>query len=120
MTLIDSLGACREVVNNSHFKNFIKDIEKSVEAGQGLSSAINKSDFVPLLAKHMLQTGEISGSLPKVTSRMADHYEKGLTQKLHTVSKLSEPIMLLIMGVVVGILVSSLILPIFKLSSAVT
>ncbi len=118
VTLIDALTACREVVDNSYFLDFTREIEESVQQGQGLSAAVNKADFVPSLAKHMLQTGEQSGSLAKVTSRMADHYEKELMHTLQTVSKMSEPVMLIVMGAVVGILVSSLILPIFKMSSA--
>ena len=52
--------------------------------------------------------------------RVAEHYERELTRKLLALSKMAEPVMLLVMGVVVGVLVSSLILPIFKLSKAVT
>jgi len=55
-----------------------------------------------------------------VLARVSEHYERELGRKLATLSKLAEPVMLLIMGVLVGIIVSSLILPIFKLSKAVT
>ena len=51
--------------------------------------------------------------------RLADHYESDLSKKLTNVSKLIEPFMLLVMGIIVGLIVSSLILPIFKLSRAV-
>ena len=70
-------------------------------------------------AKAMISTAEESGSLAMVSARVADYYEEQLTRRLKTVSKLAEPIMLLVMGGVVGVLVSSLILPIFKLSRAV-
>ena len=67
----------------------------------------------------MISTGEETGNLPKVMSRLADFYERELSDRLQTLSRLAEPVMLLVMGVVVGLLVSSLILPIFKLSRAV-
>jgi type II secretory pathway component PulF len=67
----------------------------------------------------MITTGEETGNLPKVMARLADFYERELTGRLQTFSRLAEPVMLLVMGVVVGLLVSSLILPIFKLSRAV-
>ena len=66
------------------------------------------------------QTGEQTGNLGKVAGRICDYYEVQLAKKLDALSKLAEPIMLLVMGVVVGVLVSSLILPIFKLSRAVS
>ncbi len=52
--------------------------------------------------------------------RVADHYERLLERKLVAFGKMIEPVMLLVMGVLVGVIVSSLILPIFKLSKAVT
>ena len=55
-----------------------------------------------------------------MSARVADYYERELTKRLGTLSKMAEPIMLLVMGAVVGLLVSSLILPIFKLSRAVS
>ena len=67
----------------------------------------------------MIATGEQTGNLGKVMGRVSEYYESQLTKKLDALSKLAEPIMLLVMGVVVGVLVSSLILPIFKLSRAV-
>jgi type II secretory pathway component PulF len=53
-------------------------------------------------------------------ARVADFYERELEKQLGMVSRLAEPVMLLVMGVLVGLIVSSLILPIFKLSSAVS
>ena len=67
----------------------------------------------------MVATGEQTGNLAKVMQRIAQFYEREWRKKLMLVSKIAEPAMLLIMGAVVGILVSSLILPIFKLSRAV-
>ncbi len=65
----------------------------------------------------MIQTGEESGKLPLVTGRIADYYQKELAKKLAMLSKIIEPAMLLLMGVFVAVIVSALILPIFKLSS---
>ena len=67
----------------------------------------------------MIATGEETGNLPKVMGKIADHYEAELLKYLQTLSKLAEPIMLLVMGGLVGVIVSSLILPIFSLSRAV-
>ena len=75
---------------------------------------------VQATAGRVLRTGEESGNLPKVMGRMADFYERELGKRLATLSKMAEPVMLMVMGLVVGILVSSLILPIFKLSRAVS
>ena len=119
VSMMDTLTACRDVVANRTFRRFIADVERQVEEGSGISKGFEAADFVPPVAKAMISTAEESGSLAMVSARVADYYEEQLTRRLKTVSKLAEPIMLLVMGGVVGLLVSSLILPIFKLSRAV-
>ena len=120
VSVMDSLEACRDVVKNSHFRGLIAKIEQSVQAGAGVAAGFADSTFLPDLAKHMIATGEQTGNLGKVAGRISTYYEIQLSKKLDKVTKLAEPIMLLVMGVVVGVLVSSLILPIFKLSRAVS
>ena len=120
VSVMESLEACRDVVKNSLFRGLIEKVEESVQAGAGVAAGFEDSTFLPDLAKHMIATGEQTGNLGKVAGRICDYYEAQLSKKLDALSKLAEPIMLLVMGVVVGVLVSSLILPIFKLSRAVS
>ena len=120
VSVMESLEACRDVVKNSLFRGLISKIEASVQAGAGVAAGLADSTFLPDLAKHMIATGEQTGNLGKVAGRISAYYEVQLAKKLDKLSKLAEPMMLLIMGVVVGVLVSSLILPIFKLSRAVS
>ncbi|MDJ0833724.1 MAG: type II secretion system F family protein [Gammaproteobacteria bacterium] len=119
VNIIDSLHACRDVVNNRLYQQFIDDVEEHVERGEGMAGAFTESDFIPPLVAQMIKTGEDSANLPRVLQRVSEYYENELERKLRTLSKLAEPVMLLVMGAVVGIIVSSLILPIFKLSRAV-
>jgi len=114
-----TLRACRDVVRNHLFQRVIRTVEAEVEVGRGLASGFEKSPVIPLLAKQMIATGEESGNLPLVMERLADHYERELERRLTLLAKLVEPIMLIVMGAVVGLIVASLILPIFKLSRAV-
>ncbi len=120
VSVVEALESCRDVVRNSLYRDLIADVEEKVQSGAGVANGFADADFVPDLAKHMVTTGEQSGNLGKVMSRVAEYYGAQLTKRLETISKLAEPIMLLIMGVMVGVLVSSLILPIFKLSRAVS
>ena len=74
---------------------------------------------MPPLVRQMVSTGEETGSLALVMARMATFYERDWKTRLNVMAKLVEPLMLVVMGVVVGLIVSSLILPIFKLSTTV-
>lgn len=120
VNIIDTLTAARDVVENDLLRRFFVTVEAEVQQGNGIAAGFEQSDLIPLLVKRMVATGEESGNLPKVMSRLANFYERELTNRLQAFSKMAEPIMIMVMGVVVGVIVSSLILPIFKLSRAVT
>ncbi len=117
--MMDSLHASKYVVDNSIFQKFIANVEHHVETGSGVAAGFRNTGFIPPIVEQMISTGEETGSLPKVLSRLSDYFEAELSSKLRTLSRLAEPVMLLVMGGVVGLIVSSLILPIFKLSRAV-
>ncbi len=119
VSVMDTLVSCREVVHNRVFQQFIASLEVCVQDGKGIANGFQSVDFVPNIVKQMVLTGEQSGNLSKVLHRVAGYYERQLDKRLVIVAKAAEPVMLLLMGVVVGTLVSSLILPIFKLSRAV-
>ncbi|WP_165390894.1 type II secretion system F family protein [Pseudoduganella lutea] len=118
VTILATLEACRAVVTNADVQRFILDLETDVTEGKGIASGFNNSPFVPVAVRQMIATGEATGTLGRVMGRIADSYDRELTRQLARLSKLAEPVMLLVMGVMVGTIVSSLILPIFKLSSA--
>jgi len=119
VSVMDTLDACREVVRNNVFNRFIAQLQVHVEEGAGFSTGFEQAGFIPATVKQMIKTGDDTGKLPHVMARIADYYERELEKKLALFARLVEPIMLLVMGGVVGLIVSSLILPIFKLSRAV-
>jgi type II secretory pathway component PulF len=119
VSIPDALASCREVVSNRVFQAFLVNVEYKVNEGSGFAAAFQQADFMPPTVKQMVTTGEETGNLPRVLGRIADYYERELAKKLAAFSRMVEPIMLIVMGGVVGLIVSSLILPIFKLSQAV-
>ncbi len=119
VTIVDALEAATEVVGNRVFDSFLNEVRLKVQEGSAFSSAFNEADFVPPVVKQMVSTGDESGKLGLVMERLADYYDRELETQLDRMARLMEPAMLLIMGLVVGLIVSALILPIFKLSRAV-
>ncbi len=114
-----ALKAVQDVVNNSIFFDFLRNIQRHVNEGRGVAIGFLETEFVPPMVKQMIATGDQTGNLAKVMSRVSDFYGRELNKRIAVVAKGVEPIMLLVMGVVVGLIVASLILPIFKLSRAV-
>ncbi len=119
VNLVEALGLAKGVVKNQGFSEFIDNLLHDVTEGRTLAHGFNKATFIPPIVQQMVSTGEATGNLAMVSERIADYFQQDLEKLLKLVTKAIEPLMLLIMGVVVGILVSSLILPIFKLSHAV-
>lgn len=119
VSIVDTLKSCKHTVQNKIYKEFLDKVEYKINEGSGISIGFSQAQFIPPLVKQMISTGEETGNLPTVMGKIADHYENELLKHLKTLSKLAEPIMLVIMGAIVGIIVSSLILPIFLLSRAV-
>jgi type II secretory pathway component PulF len=117
--VLDALGTCREIVASPRFRRFVEGLEVRVSEGRGIASGFREAEFVPPLVQQMIATAEETGSLALVMGRMASFYEREWKTRLTTLAKLVEPAMLVVMGVVVGLIVSSLILPIFKLSTTV-
>jgi type II secretory pathway component PulF len=119
VTILATLEACRGIVRNADVQRFILELETDVTEGKGIAAGFQRSAFVPPSVRQMVATGEATGTLGRVMGRVADSFDRDLTKKLNALSKLAEPVMLMVMGAMVGTLVSSLILPIFKLSRAV-
>lgn len=117
--LVDALRACQDVVRNVVFSRFIATLRQQVTEGQGLAQGFRESPFIPPLVQQMVTTGEETGNLAKVMGRIADHYDRELARRIALFARLAEPVMLLVMGTLVGLIVASLILPIFKLSRAI-
>lgn len=114
-----ALKASQGVVSNSIFARFLDDIRNHVNEGRGIAIGFTSSPIVPPMVRQMVSTAEQTGNLGMVMTRVAEFYERELIKRITVLSKAIEPIMLIVMGVVVGMLVVSLILPIFKLSRAV-
>lgn len=117
--LIEALNLAKDTIANSIFHDFIDALVHDVSEGRKLAFGFSQAAFVPPIVRQMIITGEETGNLALVATRIADYFQKELEKQMNFLAKAIEPLMLLVMGVVVGLLVSSLILPIFKLSQAV-
>ncbi len=114
--LMEALMVARGGTSNLVFAKFIDKISMYLEEGRGMSPAFNEASFIPENAKQIVKTGEETQNLAKVMLRLSDHYEGEIDDHLKQFTAIIEPVLLIVMGVVVGVIVISLILPIFKLS----
>jgi len=117
--LMDALLITRRGVNNLVFVKFIDKTARNLEEGKGMSISFTESAFIPESAKQIVKTGEDTQNISKVMLKLSDYYENEIDDQMRKFTTIIEPLLLIFMGVVVGVIVMSLILPIFKLSRTV-
>ena len=119
VSLLESLTICSGAIGNKVFAKTIDNIRRSVEGGKTLTQPISESPYFPETVKQMIRTGEDSGMLHKVMPRLADYYDIQTERQVKKITTIMEPVLLVLVGGVVGIIVISLILPIFKLTKSI-
>lgn len=117
--LIRALEAAREVVDNESFEKELIAVERSVEKGYPLPAALSRLSFFPTLLVNMVETGQQTGELEKMMDVVAEFYEKEMDRKLTVFFQLMEPAMILILGIIIGFVVVSILLPIFEINRMV-
>ena len=119
VTLVDALHVTRSTIKNRYFQRFIDRIIVHVREGGKFSKPFSSFPYTLDSVKKMVAIGEEGGNLPKVMLRLAEYYDREVEMEMKNVATLLEPIALIVMGAVVGIIVSSVILPLFKIASTV-
>lgn len=117
--LLEALRVTRSTFNNRYFQSFIDQLREHVEGGGKFAQPFAAYPHVLESAKQMVATGEEAGNLAAVMLRLADFYDIEVEREMKAVSALIEPIALIILGSVVGMIVASVVLPLFKIASAV-
>lgn len=120
LTIMDSLKISRQVMGNVVLEGEISRAEERIIEGSSLSAEIGKSEWFPPLVSRMLSVGEDSGSTIAMLGRIADMYEGDLEKTLQRVMALAEPVILIIMGVVIGVILLAILLPLTDVSSFAT
>lgn len=114
--LIEALDITRTTFTNRHFAAFVDQIREHVREGGTLSRVFARNPYVMETVKQMVATGEEVGKLPKVMLRLAEFYDAEIQNDLKIIGSLVEPAALIVIGTIVGLLVSSVILPIFRIA----
>lgn len=116
--ILYALKVLRPVPGNKVLERGIDQVRSRVEEGAQLSRAMDESGVFPDMLIQMTATGEETGKLDQMLTRTADFYEQRVSAKVEGLSSLIEPIAIVVLGVVVGVMLLALYLPIFNLGQA--
>jgi general secretion pathway protein F len=117
--LLTAMDIVRNVVDNRLIADVLKTAARELEEGQGLSTSLSQNGLFPPIVIEMISVGEHSGDIETMLYRVADSYEKEVEASIMMMTSLLEPAMILFMGLVVGIIVVSVLLPIFEMNQLV-
>ncbi|RQO34913.1 type II secretion system protein F [Herminiimonas sp. KBW02] len=117
--LVESLDSVGGASGNAVYLDATKRIQTEVSTGTSLTVAMQNSDVFPNMVTQMVSIGEESGSLDNMLGKVADFYEDEVDEAVASLSSLMEPLIMVILGVLIGGLVVAMYLPIFKLGSVV-
>jgi type IV pilus assembly protein PilC len=119
VTLVEAVRLSRDVAGNRYFAHLWDQAEAHLQAGKRLADPLFATDLVSKTVAQMVATGERSGNLATVMQQIAALCEKELQHTVKTVTAMLEPIMILVLGGVVGGIVMTILLPVFRLARSV-
>jgi general secretion pathway protein F len=114
--LISALQIVRNIVNNVIIADVIDNAVEEIQAGKSLASPLAESRWFPSIVVQMIFVGEQSGELEKMLGKIADTYERDVETNIMAMTSMLEPVMILAMGVIIGFIVVSILLPIFEMN----
>jgi len=117
VTITRSLEIVADVVGNTIYRELILDTLESINDGNPFSTVFEASDYVPKMVPQMIAVGEKTGKIDAVLDRITSFYARESGNMLDNLSKLMEPLIMVIMGIGVGIMVAAVLLPMYNLAS---
>lgn len=117
LPLLTSLETAGQSMASRLIVRGISEASKSVREGQTLAQSLEQTGVFPELAVEMVEVGEATGALPTMLSSIAEFYEEDVQSALAAAMSLIEPLILVVMGLVVGFILISLYLPIFSFTA---
>jgi len=118
--ILNTISITAQIAGNMLYKNMWLGVYEEVRQGRKIASSLNQYSLMPEHVVQMIRSGEDSGTMCDVLRDVSNYYARELKTVIKTVTSMIEPMMIVVMGVLVGFIAMSIILPIFKMSSVVT
>ena len=119
LPLIDSIVIVSDVVKNKIAKDALLKVNERLSRGEGLYYSIEEAGIFPNMLCSMIKIGEETGSLDEILNKTADFYDEELDTTIQTTVSLMEPALIVVMGLVIGFIVISVMLPMFDVYSQI-
>jgi type IV pilus assembly protein PilC len=118
VSILDALDVVAKTAGNKTIEKAVYETRSAITEGRTMSNPLNESGIFPSMVCQMIAVGESTGALDTMLTKIADFYDEEVDQAVENMTSLIEPFMLVFLGVVIGGLVVSMYLPIFKMAAA--
>lgn len=115
IAISDALGIASRSIKNVNFQNAIANAKRDVEQGVALSVPIRRSGIFPLMVPQMISIGEETGNIDGMLTKTAEYFEEEVEITTESLTTLMEPIIIIVMGVIVGTLVLAMYMPMISM-----
>src|SRR3989344_398885 len=117
--IVKAIEITANVVDDAVYQGVLRDVSESVKGGKTLSESFSKHEEIPGILVQMVRVGEESGELGAILKTLSRFYEREVTNAIDTLVSLIEPVMIVLLGLGVGFLLASVLIPIYNISSAI-
>jgi len=118
ISMVQALEVTADVVDNTIFKEIIESALFEVKGGRSLADSISEYPEIPGVMTQMIKVGEETGSLSEILGTLSNFYRREVNNAVDTLIGLIEPLMIVLLGLGVGVLLASVLMPIYNLSTA--
>ena len=117
--LVEAMDSVAGAVGNVVYREALLKMRDEVSTGTSLTDSMQRADVFPSMVVQMTSIGEEAGSLDSMLSKVADFYEEEVDNMVDGLSSLMEPVIMVVLGGLVGTIIMAMYLPIFKMGQAI-
>jgi type IV pilus assembly protein PilC len=110
--ILQALNIVKEATGNAVVGRLVGRVHDNVEQGESITGPMRESRIFPAMVVGMVDVGEQTGALPEMLNKVADNYDEEVDNAVSAMTSLLEPVMIVVLGVIVGCIVVALFLPI--------
>ena len=119
VAILDALQICASASGNKIIENFVQSVKAEIERGGNFYTPLDRSPLFPPLVSSMVEVGENTGKLDETLLKISEIYEDEVDTAIEVMTSMIEPIMIVVIGAIVGVIVLAMYLPIFDMASTI-
>ena len=118
VSLVDALDICIDTIDHTAIKRDLKEVKKKITEGKTMSEPLAKIEYFPEIVTQMIKVGEQTGQIDQMLTRVANVFEDEVDRLISTMTKMIEPIIIVVLGSIVAVILVAMYLPVFMSAGA--